>query len=124
DFEIVGESEREPDMLDVLLVATRTENVEQRQAAVESAGLVARVVDVEDFAVESACQLLIHQMLGGGADKFNPIVDFDASPATLSEITDGKFRYTRDFSCGGLRMGEERVWTIGLSMLQACNAKE
>ncbi len=40
DFEVIGDSERDPDMLDVLLVATRTENVEQRQAAVEAAGLM------------------------------------------------------------------------------------
>jgi type IV pilus assembly protein PilM len=46
DFEIVGESERDPDMVDVLLVATRTENVEQRQAAVEAAGLVGAVPTV------------------------------------------------------------------------------
>src|SRR5690606_36452817 len=66
DFEIVGESERDPDMMDVLLVATRTENVEQRQAAVEAAGLEPRVVDVEAFAVENACLLLTHQMPDGG----------------------------------------------------------
>ena len=33
DFEVIGDSERDPDMVDVLLVATRTENVEQRQVA-------------------------------------------------------------------------------------------
>ena len=38
DFEVIGPSEKDPEMLDVLLVATRTENVEQRQAAVEAAG--------------------------------------------------------------------------------------
>ena len=42
DFEVIGDSDRDPDMLDVLLVATRTENVEQRQVAVEAAGLSAR----------------------------------------------------------------------------------
>ena len=39
DFEVIGRRERDPDMVDVLLVATRTENVEQRQVAVEAAGL-------------------------------------------------------------------------------------
>ena len=38
DFEVLGPSEKDPEMLDVLLVATRTENVEQRQAAVQAAG--------------------------------------------------------------------------------------
>jgi type IV pilus assembly protein PilM len=51
DFEVVGPSEKDPEMLDVLLVATRSENVEQRQAAVQSAGLATRIVDVEAFAL-------------------------------------------------------------------------
>ena len=38
DFEVLGPNEKDPDSNDVLLVATRTENVEQRQAAVKAAG--------------------------------------------------------------------------------------
>ena len=49
DFEVLGPSEKDNDSLDVLLVATRTENVEQRQAAVTAAGLTAKIVDVELF---------------------------------------------------------------------------
>ena len=56
DFELMGPSASDPEMIDVLLVATRTENVDQRKAAVEAAGLTARVVDVEPFALENACQ--------------------------------------------------------------------
>lgn len=66
DFQRVGESKADPDMLDILLVATRTENVDQRRAAVEAAGLIPRVVDVEAFALENACQLMAHQMPDGG----------------------------------------------------------
>ena len=39
DFEVLGPSDKDGDTNDVLLVATRTENVEQRQAAVKAAGL-------------------------------------------------------------------------------------
>lgn len=124
DFEIVGESERDPDMMDVLLVATRTENVEQRQAAVEAAGLVARIVDVEAFAVENACQLLTHQMPDGGADKFIAIVDFGASSTTFSVLKDLKVIYTRDFSFGGQQLTEEIMRTYGLSMEDAGRAKK
>jgi type IV pilus assembly protein PilM len=38
DFEVMGPSATDPEMLDILLVATRTENVDQRKAAVEAAG--------------------------------------------------------------------------------------
>src|SRR5579863_3071118 len=55
DFEVLGPNEKDPEANDVLLVATRTENVEQRQAAVKAAGLTAKIVDVEAFALENAC---------------------------------------------------------------------
>lgn len=50
-LKLIGPIEKDPDMLDVLLVATRSENVEQRQSSVQSAGLTARIVDVEAFAL-------------------------------------------------------------------------
>jgi len=124
DFEIVGPSERDPDMQDVLLVATRSENVEQRQAAVASAGLLSRVVDVEAFAVENACQLLTHQMPEGGLGKFVAIVDFGASTTTFSVLEDLRVIYTRDFAFGGQQLTEEIMRTYGLSMEDAGRAKK
>jgi type IV pilus assembly protein PilM len=124
DFEIVGESRRDPDMLDVLLVATRTENVDQRTAAVEAAGLKTRVVDVEAFAVENACRLLTHQMTDAGADRYVAIVDFGASTTTFSVLQDLKVIYTRDFAFGGQQLTEEIMRTYGLSMEDAGRAKK
>jgi type IV pilus assembly protein PilM len=124
DFEVIGPSERDPDMLDVLLVATRTENVEQRQVAVEAAGLLPRVVDVEAFAVENACQLLTHQMADGGVDKLIAIVDFGASTTTFSVLQDLKVVYTRDFAFGGQQLTEEIMRTYGLSLEDAGRAKK
>ena len=86
DFEVIGPSEKDPEMLDVLLVATRTENVEQRQAAVQAAGLTATIVDVEAFALENACRLLTHQMPDGGIDRTIAVVDFGASSTTFSVL--------------------------------------
>lgn len=124
DFEVIGPSERDPDMVDVLLVATRTENVEQRQVAVEAAGMSARVVDVEAFAVENACQLLSHQMVDGGIDKLIAIVDFGASTTTFSVLEDLKVIYTRDFAFGGAQLTEEIMRTYGLSLEDAGRAKK
>lgn len=124
DFEVIGESTRDPDMLDVLLVATRTENVDARQVAVEAAGLAPRVVDVEAFAVENACQLLTHQMPDAGADKLVAIVDFGASTTTFSVLKDLKVVYTRDFAFGGQQLTEEIMRTYGLSLEDAGRAKK
>jgi type IV pilus assembly protein PilM len=124
DYEVIGVSERDPDMNDVLLVATRTENVEQRQAAVQAAGLTARVVDVEAFAVETACSLMVHQMPEHGADKFIAIVDFGASTTTFSVLHNLKVIYTRDFGFGGQQLTEEIMRTYGLSLEDAGRAKK
>ena len=124
DFEVVGPSEKDPEMIDVLLVATRSENVEQRQAAVQAAGLTARLVDVEAFALENACRLLTHQMPDGGMERNIAVVDFGASSTTFSVLRDLKVSYTRDFSFGGQQLTEEIMRTYGLSMEEAGRAKK
>jgi type IV pilus assembly protein PilM len=124
DFQVMGPSANEPEMNDVLLVATRTENVAQRRAAVEAAGLKARVVDVEPFALENACKLLVHQMPDGGVDHLIALVDFGASNTTFSVLQDMRVIYTRDFSFGGQQLTEEIMRTYGLSLEDAGRAKK
>ena len=124
DFEVIGPSEKDPEMLDVLLVATRSENVEQRQASVQAAGLAARIVDVEAFALENACRLLTHQMPDGGMDRNIAVIDFGASSTTFSVLRDLKVTYTRDFTFGGQQLTEEIMRTYGLSLEDAGRAKK
>jgi type IV pilus assembly protein PilM len=124
DYEVIGPSEKDPEMLDVLLVATRTENVEQRIAACTAAGLIARIVDVEAFALENACRLLTHQMPDGGLERVIAVVDFGASSTTFSVLRDLKVIYTRDFAFGGQQLTEEIMRTYGLSMEEAGRVKK
>jgi type IV pilus assembly protein PilM len=124
DFEVLGPNDKDPESHDVLLVATRTENVEQRQAAVKSAGLAARIVDVEAFALENACKLMTHQMPDGGIDRTIAVVDFGASSTTFSVLRNLKVVYTRDFAFGGQQLTEEVMRTYGLSMEEAGRAKK
>ncbi|MBW7930895.1 MAG: pilus assembly protein PilM [Gammaproteobacteria bacterium] len=124
DFQRLGQSEADPDMMDVLLVATRTENVDQRRAAVEAAGLIPRVVDIESFALENACQLMAHQMPDGGQGHLIAVVDFGASNTTFSVLRDMRVEYTRDFSFGGQQLTEEIMRTYGLSLEDAGRAKK
>jgi type IV pilus assembly protein PilM len=124
DFEVLGASEKDSETHDVLLVATRTENVEQRQAAVSAAGLSATIVDVEAFAVENACKLMTHQMPDGGIDRTIAVADFGASSTTFSVLKNLKVIYTRDFTFGGQQLTEEIMRTYGLSMEEAGRAKK
>jgi len=124
DFEVLGPAAKDNDSIDVLLVATRTENVQQRQAAVTAAGLVAKIVDVEAFALENACRLMTHQMPDGGIEHTIAVVDFGASSTTFSVLRNLKVVYTRDFTFGGQLLTEEIMRTYGLSMEEAGRAKK
>ena len=124
DFEVVGPSEKYQDSIDVLLVATRTENVELRKAAVISAGLTPRIVDVEAFALENACKLMTHQMPDGGLGRTVAVVDFGASSTTFSVLQNLRVAYTRDFSFGGQQLTEEIMRTYGLSLEEAGRSKK
>ena len=124
DYEIIGPNEKDPELLDVLLVASRTENVQQREAAVAAAGLATHVVDVEAFALENACALLSHQMPDGGMGQSIAVVDIGASSTTFSVLQDLKVVYTRDFNFGGQQLTEEIMRTYGLSVEDAGRAKK
>ena len=124
DYQVVGPSDKDSTMMDVLLVATRTENVEQRRAAVQAAGLTAKLVDVEAFALENSCALMRHQMPDGGMDRTVAVVDFGASATTFSVLRDLKVVYTRDFAFGGHLLTEEIMRTYGLTMEEAGRAKK
>ena len=62
DFQVIGESEKVPDKVDVLLAASRSENVYSRVDALELAGLATKVVDVEAYSIERSFKLLASQL--------------------------------------------------------------
>ena len=124
DYEVLGVSEKDTDSNDVLLVASRSDNVEQRRAAVTAAGLGTRIVDVEAFALENACRLMTHQMPDGGIDRTIAVADFGASSTTFSVLRNLKIIYTRDFAFGGQQLTEEIMRTYGLTMGEAGRAKK
>ena len=69
DFEVIGPSEDDPERVDVLLAASRSENVDVRVDALDIAGLTAKVIDVEAYAMENAFSLIKEQMPDHGLDK-------------------------------------------------------
>ena len=124
DFDVVGPSSHRPDMHDVLIVAARTETVEQRQAALEAAGLMARVVDIEAFAVEKGCRLLSHQMPGAGAGRIVAVVDAGATTTTFCVLNDLKVSYARDVAFGGNRLIENVMRAYGQGFEEARRSME
>lgn len=104
DFEVQGLSARNPERVDVLLAACRKENVEVREAALALAGLTAKVVDVEAYALERSYALLSSQ-LGADTDQLTvAVVDIGATMTTLSVLHNGRTIYTREQLFGGRQL--------------------
>ncbi len=123
DYEIQGTSAKQDGMIDVLLVASRRENVEDRAAALEKAGLKAEIVDVEAFAMEKAFSLLTSQFDRANSDGTFAVVDVGATITTLNVLHDGKTIYTREQGFGGRQLTEEVQRRYGLSYEEAGLAK-
>ncbi|EPL3960508.1 pilus assembly protein PilM [Pseudomonas aeruginosa] len=119
DFEVQGLSARNPERVDVLLAACRKENVEVREAALALAGLTAKVVDVEAYALERSYALLSSQ-LGADTDQLTvAVVDIGATMTTLSVLHNGRTIYTREQLFGGRQLTEEIQRRYGLSVEEA-----
>ena len=88
DFEVLGPVPTNPEMVQVLLAASRSDNVEVRQSALELGGLTAKVIDVEQFAMENAFRLVADQ-LSVPKDAIVALVDVGATMTTL--INGGRF---------------------------------
>lgn len=123
DFEVIGPTEHDPERVDVLLAASRSENVDTRVYAIELAGLHAKVIDVEAYAMENAFTLLKEQMPDHGLDKTIAVVDIGATMTTLNVLHDLKTIYTREQVFGGKQLTEEIQRRYGLSYEEAGMAK-
>ncbi|MFZ2451325.1 MAG: pilus assembly protein PilM [Methylobacter sp.] len=123
DFEVQGFNESNPEMVDVLLAASRRENVENRVEALAKAGLKTKIVDVEAFAMENAFSLLAEQFADSIEGQTVAIVDIGATITTLNVLHNSRNIYTREQGFGGKQLTEEIQRRYGLSYEEAGLAK-
>ena len=118
DFEVVGPSARNPDMMDILLAASKSENIESRQDAIETAGLKTKIVDVEAFALANAFEL-IRKRDGISESQAVGFFDIGHDLTTLLVIKGGQVIYTRDHPFGGHQLLEENQRRYNMSAEEA-----
>ena len=107
DFDVLGPSTSSPEMVDVLLAASRRENVDDRVTALEIGGLTAVVVDVEAYAMENACALLPGARGEGRGPQTVAVADVGATTTNLQVLHEGRTVYTREQNLGGQQLIEE-----------------
>jgi type IV pilus assembly protein PilM len=123
DFEVQGINEKNPDLVDVLLVASRRENVDDRIEVLSKAGLKASIVDVETFAMENAFSLLTDNFVSSTEPQTIAIADIGSTISVLTVLRDGRVVYTREQKFGGKQLTEEIQRRYGLSYEEAGWAK-
>ena len=122
DFEVLGPMPGNSEMVQVLLAASRAENVETRASALEIGGLTPKVMDVEAFAVENAFALLADG-LNLRRDGLAALVDVGATMTTLNILRNGRSLYSREQVFGGKQLTDEVMRRYGLSYEEAGLAK-
>lgn len=123
DFCVQGPSKQSRDAVDVLLVASRSENVESRAAAAQLAGLQPKVMDVEPYCVESVLTAS-GDLQTEGAQRLIAVVDVGASMTCLDVFEDGRLIYTREQPFGGKELTEEIMRRYNMSYAEAGLAKK
>ena len=122
DFEVLPDRLANPNRVNVLLVATRIENVEARAEALELGGLTPKIADVESFAIENAFKVF-SDTLPMGVNTVG-ILDIGHTMTTLSVMQNNKVIYTREQVFGGTQLTQEIQNRYGLSFEEAGRAKK
>ena len=122
DFQVLGPAEGSGHV-EVLLVASRSDNVETRVDACEAAGLTAMVMDVESYSTEGAFPLIAQQIPGQGHDQTVAVLDIGATMTALTVLENRRIIYTREQVFGGRQLTEEIQRRYGLSFEEAGRAK-
>ena len=122
DFEVLPDRLANPNRVNVLLVATRLENVEARSEVLELAGLTPKIADVESFAMENVYKVFADTMPMGVNTV--GILDIGHTMTTLSVMQNDKIIYTREQVFGGKQLTQEIQNRYGLSFEEAGRAKK
>ncbi|WP_298433902.1 type IV pilus assembly protein PilM [Geobacter sp.] len=119
DFQILEPDEEDPSRMDVLLVASKKEIVNDYVNVFTEAGLKLMVVDVDSFAVQNAFELNYE----AGPEEVVALINIGANVLNLNIVKGGISLFTRDVQMGGNLFTEEIQKQLGLSSDEAEQVK-
>lgn len=122
DFEVLADKLPKYNRVNVVLVATRTENVDSRVEVLELVGLNPKIADVESYALERSFDVFADTLPIGV--NLVGILDIGHTMTTLSVMQNGKIIYTREQVFGGKQLTQDVQNRYGLSYEEAGRAKK
>lgn len=123
DFEVLGSDSR-TGQSQVLLTAARTVTVQSRVSALEQAGFVTKVVDVESASLSRAVPLCYAQLPADAMTKRVAVLDIGASLTLLCIVQGDQLLYSRDLAFGGLHYTNAIAAFYGKTPAEAERAKQ
>src|SRR5213083_48700 len=123
DFHIFSQEEQSSSAqgeMEVLLVATKKDKLNDYANAVREAGLTPKVVDVDAFAIENMYCVNYETL----PNELTALVNIGASVMNINILKGGSSAFTRDITIGGNRYTERLQQDLGLSFEEAENAKK
>lgn len=124
DFDVLHPSANNKDLVDVLLVASRSENVELRTQTLTAADVVPKLVDVESYAMERACKLIAQDLPNKGVDEAIAIIDIGSIMTSLTVLYNLSTIFTREEVFGGEQLTKAIQRHYGLTYAEAGLAKK
>lgn len=98
DFCVLGSNQENPNMVDVLLIASRNSNVRSRVDALESAGLDVDVVDVDYYAYARAYSLIEHQLPRSDGEQITAMLNISDKMTIFIVLRGNEMIYYNDIA--------------------------
>jgi type IV pilus assembly protein PilM len=114
DFQILGESEHNPNQMSVLLVAAKKEMINEYINLVQMTGLNLCVIDVDAFALQN-----IFEFSYDPGDENIALIDIGASKTSLNILKDNSSVFMRDVSLGCGQINEKIASLVECSLAEA-----
>ena len=115
DTVILGRNANQSTM-DILLVASKRDVVNDYISVAKEAGLDVKVVDVASFALQNMVETVYGEPRPGTC---TGIINIGASVTSMTMLTDGITTFTRDMTIGGNQITEEIQKKLGISREEA-----
>ena len=115
DFQILGQDEHDPSRMNVLLVASKRDIVNDYIAVFNETGLKLAVLDVDSFAVQNAFEINYDVF----PEEVVALVNIGANIMNLNIVKDGVSLFTRDVQTGGSLYTDEIQKQFGVSSEEA-----
>lgn len=114
DFQILGPDVIDPSKVQVLLVASKKDIINDYVAVFNDAGLSLNVMDVDSFAVQNAFELNSEM-----SDEVRALVNVGAGVMNINVVKAETSLFTRDVQMGGNQYTEEIQKQLGVSAQEA-----